>query len=97
MNLNLDGTELTKEQLLAFAAEAGCDMEKLNSELIALHNANMQRSLLTHVTREIRLEAFMQGRLLLQTKLWEAPTVPVVVNKEIFDFLANTIKKPAVA
>lgn len=70
MNRNLDGSELTRDQLIALALEAGFPA------------ANVTRDVKTFVfseaSRRLRLAMFMRGELVLDTRPVDRPATNVV-------------------
>lgn len=64
---NLDGTELTREQLVGLAIEAGHDRNQVEAH-ISGHGEAFARSALRDLTRVIQHEKFLAGKLKLDTR-----------------------------
>lgn len=68
MNTNLNGTPLTREQLVTMAVEAGVPAEKVRTRVADLHNEALATSWLLSVTRERRLDLLGEGKVTLCTR-----------------------------
>lgn len=77
MNRNLDGSELTRRQLIALAVQAG------------FPEANITRDMKTWVfseaSRKVRLAMFMRGELVLDTRPVARPAKVLTVDWEFVD------------
>lgn len=68
MNRNLDGTELTDEQLLEWALKGGASEADLRSKMSSMHNEALSRSMLISASAQARFSAFCRGELNLDTR-----------------------------
>lgn len=67
MNRNLDGSELTDQQLFDIAVEGGADPQTLRAA-VAGHGENYARSILIEASKQRRYEMFWDGELKLDTR-----------------------------
>jgi hypothetical protein len=96
VNLNLDRTPLTTEQLQSLAVDALTSKEVTRADALAkvsdmgavLHNPNLLRSWLLDTTKELRFAMFARGELVLDTS---EPFVPKPERPWVIDpfFLAQ--------
>lgn len=67
MNRNLDGTEISTEQLVKIAVDHELRTEQeLSAARSTIHNHNLYRSMLLSLTAKTRLSLFNKGELKLQ-------------------------------
>lgn len=90
MNLNLDGSPLSIDDLFAIAEKAGLDIATLRHQCGELHNANASLSVLSFATRAACHDLWSRGELRFGTSLWERPLTVHAIDQEVFDFLVGT-------
>ncbi len=83
MNRNLDGTQLTREQLIDLAIEAGMPRSKVTRDVKTWEFRN--------ASRQLRHEMFWRGELNLNTRdVWTQPApVTPTVDAEMVAFFTN--------
>ena len=79
MNRNLDGTPLSRADLIALALEAGMPASKVSIDT--------KTWVFTEASRELRFRLWARGELLLDTRPVARPTPSVTVDEEMVAFL----------
>lgn len=82
MNRNLDGTLLTREQLITLALQAGMPPMKVATDT--------KTHVFADASRNLRFRMWCRGELLLDTRPEPRPSRPVTVDWEIVRFLTRT-------
>lgn len=84
MNRNLDGTALSRTQLIDLAVASGHDRSKFTIDV--------KTGMIVHLSRNLRFGMFSRGELLLDTRHEDLPArAPLTLDREVLAFLGVTV------
>lgn len=84
MNKNLDGTALSRTQLIDLAVASGHDRSKFTLDV--------KTGMIVHLSRALRFAMFSRGELLLDTRPVARPArASLTLDREVLAFLGVTV------